>query len=135
MRKCIIQLQVKLLNYLSNGKWPYDDSASFWTYSFVQQKGWSLDSLDNLLRTSRDAKAYPKRSPNGSEQDHLHKCSSNCSSTFSSYMIIIYDDHLRSSYMMITYDHRIWWSPTIIIQDDHLRSSYIIITYDHHIWW
>ena len=34
-------------------------------------------------------------------------CSSELSSTCSSYMIIIYDDHLRSSYMIIIYDDAI----------------------------
>ena len=67
---------------------------------------------------------------------------------WSSMMIIyiIYDHHIRSSYMiiyadhiwwlnmMIIYDHHIWSSYMMIISDDHIWSAYMMIMYDDHIW-
>jgi hypothetical protein len=52
----------------------------------------------------------------------------------SSYMIIIYDHHIWSSYMIIIYDYHIWSSYMIIIHDDHTWSSYMIIIHEHHTW-
>ena len=65
------------------------------------------------------------------------------SHTQRSYTIIIPDDHIRSSHMilhvwpsyMISYGHHIWWSDTVIIPDDHIWSSQMILIYSDHPWW
>ena len=51
-------------------------------------------------------------------------------------MIIIYDHHIWSLYLIIIYDHYIGWSSyMMIIYDDHIRWSYMMIIYGDHIWW
>ena len=50
----------------------------------------------------------------------------------SSYMIIIYDHHTWSSYMRMIYDHHTWSSYMMIIYDHHTWSSFMIIIHDHH---
>ena len=53
----------------------------------------------------------------------------------SSYMIIIYDDRLWWSSMMIVYDDRLWWSSMMIVYDDRLRWPSMMIVCDDRLWW
>ncbi len=131
MNMDINRLQVGLLDYLTWAKWPSDYSVFSGNYS-VLKKCWLSEALDNLLDTSDDAKTYPKRPKPYLKKPRI----SMCSSTFSSYMIIIYDHHTWSSYMIIIYDHHIWSSyMMIIIYHDHIWSSYMMILYDDYKWW
>jgi len=45
------------------------------------------------------------------------------------YMIMIYDHDIWWSCMMIIYDDHVWWSCMMIIYDDHKRWSYMMIIY------
>jgi hypothetical protein len=60
---------------------------------------------------------------------------------WSSYMTMLYDDHVWWSYMMIMYDDHLWWSYMmilwwyiymVIIYDEHVRWSYVMIIYEDH---
>ena len=50
-----------------------------------------------------------------------------CPVSHAPYCIIIYDDHIWWSCMMVMYD--------MIVGDHHIWWSYMMILYDHHIWW
>jgi hypothetical protein len=49
--------------------------------------------------------------------------------------MLMYDDHVWWSCMIIMYDDHVWWSYMIIVYDDHVWWSYMMIIYDDHIWW
>ena len=52
-----------------------------------------------------------------------------------SHIIIIYDENIWSSYMMVICDSRIRWSSMMIIYDDHTWWSFMMIIYGDHMWW
>ena len=128
MKKCINQLQMRLLNYLNSGKWHYDYSASFLTYLFCSEK-LIVRGSRWFLRHQSWCQNISQRSPNTSEQQ----------TKFTNFVniFIIYDHHAWSedhiwwwSYMMIIYDDHIWWSCTMIIYNAHIWWSYMMIIYD-----
>ena len=68
MKKGINGFQMGLFGEVIRLKRIPDHFPSFWEFSFVLKKPWSMKALDQVLDTSDDAKTHPK-----GPQTHLKK--------------------------------------------------------------